>query len=87
MVRSVFHLDSGLLNGLTGFIAPAVSTVVGLSFARIDPRRAMTVGIYASVAGAVGIIGGVFAGSLTVMIIGQARPGSASGRPSPRRCA
>ncbi|MFG2076433.1 MFS transporter [Nonomuraea maritima] len=75
MVRSVFHLDSGLLNGLTGFIAPAVSTVVGLSFARIDPRRAMTVGIYASVAGAVGIIGGVFAGSLTVMIIGQAVAG------------
>ncbi|PRX58914.1 hypothetical protein B0I32_12118 [Nonomuraea fuscirosea] len=75
MVRSVFHLDSGLLNGLTGFIAPAVSTVVGLSFARIDPRRAMTVGIYASVAGAVGIIGGVFAGNLTVMIIGQAVAG------------
>ncbi|MEU7940568.1 MFS transporter [Microbispora bryophytorum] len=75
MVRSVFHLDSGLLNGLTGFIAPAVSTVVGLSFARVDPRRAMTVGIYASVAGAVGIIGGVYAGSLTVMIIGQAVAG------------
>ncbi|MBD3143043.1 MFS transporter [Microbispora camponoti] len=75
MVRSVFHLDSGLLNGLTGFIAPAVSTVVGLSFARVDPRWAMTVGIYASVAGAVGIIGGVFAGSLTVMIIGQAVAG------------
>ncbi|MEU7913449.1 MFS transporter [Microbispora bryophytorum] len=75
MVRSVFHLDSGLLNGLTGFIAPAVSTVVGLSFARVDPRRAMTVGIYAAVVGAVGIIGGVFAGSLTVMIIGQAVAG------------
>ncbi|MFG1825548.1 MFS transporter [Microbispora bryophytorum] len=75
MVRSVFHLDSGLLNGLTGFIAPAVSTIVGLSFARVDPRRAMTVGIYASVAGAVGIIGGVFAGSLTIMIIGQAVAG------------
>ncbi|WP_223189905.1 MFS transporter [Nonomuraea terrae] len=75
MVRSVFHLDSGLLNGLTGFIAPAVSTVVGLSFARIDPRRAMTIGIYASIVGAVGIIGGVFAGSLTLMIIGQAVAG------------
>ncbi|MEU7881123.1 MFS transporter [Microbispora bryophytorum] len=75
MVRSVFHLDSGLLNGLTGFIAPAVSTVVGLSFARVDPRRAMTVGIHAAVVGAVCIISGVFAGSLTVMIIGQAVAG------------
>ncbi|MEU4477993.1 MFS transporter [Micromonospora sp. NPDC023966] len=75
MVRSVFHLDSGLLNGLAGFIAPAVSAVIGLSFARVDPRRAMTIGIYASIVGAIGIIGGVFAGSLTIMIIGQAIAG------------
>jgi hypothetical protein len=75
MVRSVFHLDSGLLNGLTGFVAPAVSAAVGLAFARVAPRRAMTIGIYASIAGAVGIIGGVFAGSLTLMIIGQAVAG------------
>ncbi|MGW3607506.1 MFS transporter [Micromonospora sp. NPDC005161] len=75
MVRSVFHLDSGLLNGVAGFIAPAVSAIVGLAFARIDPRRAMTIGIYASLAGAIGIIGGVFAGSLAIMIIGQAIAG------------
>jgi hypothetical protein len=75
MVRSVFHLDSGLLNGLTGFIAPAVSVVVGLSFARVNPRRAMTIGIYASIVGAIGIIGGVFAGSLANMISGQAIAG------------
>ncbi|GIH44955.1 Predicted arabinose efflux permease, MFS family [Microbispora rosea] len=75
MVRSVFHLDSGLLNGLAGFIAPAVSTVIGLSFARVDPRRAMTIGIHASIVGAIGIIGGVFAGSLAIMIIGQAVAG------------
>ncbi|GII29959.1 MFS transporter [Planotetraspora mira] len=79
MVRSVFHLDSGLLNGLAGFIAPAVSTVVGLSFARVGPRRAMTIGIWASIVGAVGIIGGVFAGSLTIMIIGQAVAGAGFG--------
>lgn len=34
MVRSVFHLNSGLLNGLAGFIAPATSAVIGLVFAR-----------------------------------------------------
>ncbi|RKN22210.1 MFS transporter [Micromonospora musae] len=75
MVRSVFHLDSGVLNGVTGFIAPAVAAVVGLTFARLDPRRAMTIGIYASLVGALGIIGGVFAGSLAIMIIGQAIAG------------
>ena len=72
MVRSVFHLDSDLLNGLSGFIAPATSAVIGLAFARLDPRRAMTIGIYAAIVGAVGIISGVLAGSLAIMMIGQA---------------
>ena len=71
MVRSVFLLDSGLLNGVTGFVAPATSAVIGLAFARLDPRLTMTVGIYASVVGPIAIIGGVLAGSLTTMIIGQ----------------
>ena len=63
MVRSVFHLNSGLLNGLAGFIAPAASAVVGLAFARLDPRRAMTIGIYASIVGAIGIVSGVSPGA------------------------
>ena len=75
LIRSVFALDSGFLNGLTGFIAPAVSTVVGLAFAKVDPRRAMTIGIWASIAGAVGIIAGVLLGSLPLMIAGQAVAG------------
>jgi MFS family permease len=75
MVRSVFHLDSGLLNGVAGFVAPAMSAVIGLAFTRVDPRRAMTIGIYASIAGPIGIISGVLAGSLTIMIIGQAIAG------------
>jgi MFS family permease len=75
MVRSVFHLNSGLLNGLSGFIAPATAAVIGLAFGRVDPRRAMTIGIYASIVGAIGIISGVFAGTLAIMIIGQAIAG------------
>jgi MFS family permease len=75
MVSSVFGLDSGLLNGLAGFVAPAASAVVGLAFATLDPRRAMRIGIYASIAGPVGIVAGASAGSLAVMITGQAIAG------------
>jgi MFS family permease len=75
MVGSVFDLDSGLLNGLAGFIAPAASAVVGLAFAKFDPRRAMTIGIYASIAGPVGIVIGASAGSLAIMFVGQAIAG------------
>jgi hypothetical protein len=35
----------------------------------------MTIGIYASIVGAIGTIGGVYAGSLAIMIIGQAVAG------------
>jgi MFS family permease len=71
IVRSVFLLDSGLLNGLCGFIAPATSAVTGVVFARFGPRRAMLIGIYASIAGTLGIVTGVLAGSLALMIVGQ----------------
>jgi MFS family permease len=75
MVHSVFHLDSGLLDGLAGFIAPAVSVIAGLSFAQVRPRTAMTAGIYASIIGAAGIIGGAAVGSLATMFVGQAIAG------------
>jgi MFS family permease len=75
MIHSVFHLDSGLLDGLAGFIAPAVSMIVGLSFARVHPRRAMTVGVSASIIGTIGIVGGAAAGNLATMFVGQAIAG------------
>jgi MFS family permease len=74
-VRSVFHFDSGLLDGVAGFIAPATAAVVGLVFARVAPRRAMSIGIYASLAGSVLIIGGALAGVMAIMFIGQALAG------------
>jgi MFS family permease len=75
MVHSVFGRDSGLLDGVAGFIAPAVSVVIGLSFARVRPRTAMTIGIYASILGSIGIYAGASAGSLVTMFIGQAIAG------------
>jgi MFS family permease len=75
MVHSVFHLDSGLLDGLAGFIAPAVSVVVGLSFARVPARRAMTIGIYASILGPIVIVAGASANTLALMFVGQAIAG------------
>jgi MFS family permease len=71
IVRSVFALDSGLLNGLSGFIAPATSAVAGVLFARFSPRRAILVGIFASIAGILGIVAGVITGNLGIMMIGQ----------------
>ncbi|MGP9504246.1 MFS transporter [Specibacter sp. AOP5-B1-6] len=71
MVRSVFGIESPFWGGFAGFVAPAVSTIVGLAFAKYAARQAMMIGIYAGIIGAAAIIGGVFAGSLVLMLVGQ----------------
>jgi predicted MFS family arabinose efflux permease len=75
MVHSVFHHDSALLGGFAGFIAPAFGTLVGLLLTRVPSRMAMLIGIYASVLGAAGIITGVLADVLPIMLLGQAVAG------------
>lgn len=70
IVRNVFHLNSGLVNGLSGFIAPATAAVVAVAFGRLSPRTGMTIGILASIVGTVGVVTGVLAGSLALMITG-----------------
>ncbi len=75
LVRSAFDVDSGFLNGLAGFIAPATSAVTGLAIARFEVRRSMTIGICASIAGAIGIASGVAAGCLVLMFLALAVAG------------
>ena len=53
--------------------------VIGLSFARVRARKAMTIGIYAAILGSIGIVGGASAGSLATMFAGQAVAGLAFG--------
>jgi hypothetical protein len=71
IVRSVFLLESGLLNGICGSIAPAVSAVFGVVIARRAARVAMLIGIHASMVGAVVIVTGVLQQTLSIMILGQ----------------
>jgi MFS family permease len=75
LVRSVFGVNSGLLNGLSGFVAPAASAIVGVAVGRAEPRRVMVIGIVTSVIGTAGIVVGVMTGQLATMIVGQAIAG------------
>lgn len=71
IIRSVFHYDSGLLNGFSSFVGPIVSAIAGLAFIRVSGRSGMILGIVASIAGTAGILAGVLSGSLALMIAGQ----------------
>ncbi|WP_337485407.1 MFS transporter [Mycolicibacterium smegmatis] len=79
LVHSFFHNSSGLLNGVSGFIAPAMSATVGLAIARRDPRRSMLAGILLSIVGAGVIAGSLGAGWVAAMIVGQAVAGAGFG--------
>ena len=79
MVSTVFHHYNALLDGFAGFIAPAVGTLVGVVLANVRSRRAMLIGIYASIIGSAGIIAGIVAKVLAIMLIGQAVAGVAFG--------
>lgn len=71
IIREVFDLNSGLLNGFSGFIAPAFASVSGVVFARFAARTGITIGIYISLGGTVLVIASVLCGSLGLMIVGQ----------------
>jgi predicted MFS family arabinose efflux permease len=75
MVRSVFHHESAFVGGFAGFLAPAVATVIGVAFVSLPSRRTVVIGIHASLVGAAAIIGGVLAGLLPLMFVGQAIAG------------
>jgi MFS family permease len=79
LVRSTFHVNSGVLDGLAGFIAPAMSVVTGFLFSRLSSRLAMRIGTLSAILGSLAIIVGVLVGSLGLMFIGQAIAGVAFG--------
>lgn len=71
IVRNIFRIDSGLINGLSGFVAPATAAVVGVVMARFPARRTTLLGGVATLVGGVVITAGVAGGSLTTMLIGE----------------
>jgi predicted MFS family arabinose efflux permease len=71
----VFHVQSDLFNGFSGFVAPAVATIVGFSLASVRPGTAMILRVLTAVVGPVLIIIGALAGDLVVMTVGQAVSG------------
>jgi hypothetical protein len=79
LVRSYFHVHSGLLTGVSGFVGPAASAGVGIVLTRYEPRRAMIAGIVMSAIGAGAIVGSLGVRYVSVMIIGQAIAGAGFG--------
>jgi MFS family permease len=70
IIRDIFGIDSGLLNGATVFVEPASAAAAGFFLGRITPRTTTVVGGASVVMGTAIIIGGVVAALLPLVWIG-----------------
>lgn len=70
IVHGVFHLDSGLLNGATAFLAPGTAAVAGFLTGGVPARRATVLGTAGVLAGSVVFVAGVAAGVLPLVWLG-----------------
>ncbi|HEY0246661.1 MAG TPA: MFS transporter [Gryllotalpicola sp.] len=72
IIREVFRIDSGAIEGLTVFIEPAAAAVAGLFLGRLGARRTTLVGGVGVLLGSVVIAVGILTVSLPVLWIGAA---------------
>ncbi|GAA2354674.1 MFS transporter [Catellatospora methionotrophica] len=79
IVRGVFHLDSGLVNGATAFLAPGAAAVAGVLTGRLHGRRATLLGTTGVLVGTLIVAAGIAGGLLPVVWLGAAVSGSGFG--------
>jgi MFS family permease len=70
IIRGLFHINSGLLNGATVFTEPAAAAIVGLFIGRISPRTSNQSGGAAIIVGSAVVIAGIAARVLPLLVIG-----------------
>lgn len=70
IIREVFHLDSGLLNGATAFLEPAAAAVIGLVLGGLAARRTTVIGTIGVLIGAAIIVLGITLGILPLLWLG-----------------
>ncbi|WP_394768679.1 MFS transporter [Lacisediminihabitans sp.] len=70
ILQTLFHLHSGLLNGVTVFVEPGTAAAVGFVLARLTPRHTTLLGGSTVLLGTLVITAGIFLGSLPLLWVG-----------------
>jgi hypothetical protein len=70
IIRELFHINNGLTNGAAVCVEPASAAVVGLLVGRVSPRETARLGGAAMIVGAVLVMIGVSATTLSPVVIG-----------------
>ena len=59
IIRSIFHIDSGFVNGATAFLEPGAAAIVGFVLGRFTPRRTTLIGGVGVLVGTAVIVAGI----------------------------
>ncbi len=70
IVRDVFGIDSGAIDGATAFVEPAAAAVAAILLGSLAARRASLIGSAGVLVGAVMIVAGVAVGWLPLFVVG-----------------
>jgi MFS family permease len=70
IIHDIFHIDSGLLNGVTTFIEPGAAALAGFLLGGMTARRTTMIGGAGVLGGAAVIVAGVALGLLPLLWIG-----------------
>jgi MFS family permease len=70
IIQSIFHIESGLVDGLTVFIEPGAAAAVGFVLGRLTSRHTMLVGGIAVFLGTAIIVAGIGLESLPLLWVG-----------------
>ena len=79
IIRGLFSIDSGLLNGILVALQPAAGTAAAILFSRVNPRRAINLGTAGVVIGVAFFLLGVVAHLLPLLFVGAVIGGSGFG--------
>lgn len=79
ILRGVFHIEDGLVNGFLVAVPPMAGTVTSLLSSRVTPRRAILLGITGALAGAVITTAAVLAGWFPLLVAGALASGAGFG--------
>lgn len=70
IIRGLFHINSGLLNGAAAFTEPCAATVAGLFIGRLSPRAGNQVGGAAIIVGSAVVIVAITTKVLVLVLLG-----------------
>jgi MFS family permease len=70
IIRGLFHINSGLVNGATVFVEPGSAAVAGLLVGRISPRRSAQLGGAEIIVGAALVMAAIAGSVLPLLLLG-----------------